>query len=60
MFKKLIRKIRLWNPKWLPNPFYSPSVHVQECGPIFLEGWVQGERDWRLKKSQIEDKEDKR
>ena len=25
MLKRLWRRIRIWEPRWLPNPFYSPT-----------------------------------
>jgi hypothetical protein len=35
--------LRIWNPRWLPNPFYSPSLAVAEAFERGMrEGIVKG------------------
>lgn len=38
----LIKKIRLWNPKYFPNPFYSPSLAGIEASKAFLKEFIKG------------------
>ena len=42
MLKRFIRRLRVWNPRYIPNPFYSPSLaHLER-----FEGIADGLKDF--------------
>jgi len=39
---RLWRRVRLWNPRYFINPFYSPSIAGLEAAKEFLKGFEDG------------------